>query len=110
MATRRGSTTSEAALWARRQRMEDDDEDGMESLELSSSHQHLAWSWPADDYGSERFSAINQCFIDGSKHKGTDKGLEPSHLALIACMDRLGFEPCDDCQSLRRAWTKVRQG
>ena len=58
----------------------------------------LAWSWPADDYGSERFSAINQCFIDGSKHKGTDKGLEPSHLALIACMDRLGFEPCDDCQ------------
>jgi hypothetical protein len=44
----------------------------------------------ADDYGSERFSVINQCFIDLA---GKSRGM-----TIDACMAKSGYVFCPDCQ------------
>ena len=49
----------------------------------------------ADDYGSDRFKAINTFMIEGTTNK---EPAGPSGLGLKPCMGRLGFEPCNNCQ------------
>jgi hypothetical protein len=49
----------------------------------------------ADDYGSDRFRAINTCMIEATTNKAP---ADHSGLGLKTCMDRLGFEPCNNCQ------------
>ena len=49
----------------------------------------------ADDYGSDRFRAVNHCMVEGISNKQkpdkTGAGLTP-------CMNSLGFDFCDNCQ------------
>ena len=48
----------------------------------------------ADDYGSERFAAINNCYVAGIEGHPTLKGAA----FLTACMRQLGWQFCDDCR------------
>jgi hypothetical protein len=45
----------------------------------------------ADDYGSERFTTVNQCLVKGITDKSGEDGIE-------ACMNNQGYVFCPDCQ------------
>ena len=49
----------------------------------------------ADDYGSDRFNAVNHCMVEAITNKQKP---DPSGLSLTICMDHQGFQPCEDCQ------------